>query len=43
MQEVTFDVNELGPRVLNRILGNIYSTSIITVDNHGILSESIVT
>jgi hypothetical protein len=40
---VMFDVNVLGLRVLNKIIGNIYSTSIIIVDNHGILSESIVT
>jgi hypothetical protein len=33
----------LGPRVLNRILGDIYSTCIITMDNHCILRESIVT
>jgi len=40
---VMSDVDVLGPRVLNRILGDIYSSSIITVDNHGILRESIVT
>jgi hypothetical protein len=37
------DVDVLGLRVLNRILGDIDSTSIITVDNHSILRESIVT
>jgi hypothetical protein len=41
-QEVMSDVNVLGLRVKNRILGDIYRTSIITVDNHGILRESIV-
>jgi len=42
-QEVMSDVDVLCPRVQNRILEDIYSTSIITVDNHGILRESIVT
>jgi len=37
------DVNVLGTTVLNWILGNIDGTCIITVDNHGILSESIIT
>jgi len=32
----------LGPRMLNGVLGNIDSTSIITVDNHSILRESVV-
>jgi hypothetical protein len=41
--EVMSDVNVLGTRVLNWILGNIDGTCIITVDNHGILSESIIT
>jgi hypothetical protein len=36
------DVDVLGPRVLNKILGDVDSTSIITVDNHGILRESVV-
>jgi hypothetical protein len=43
MQEVMSNDDVLGLRVLNRILGDIYSTSIITVDNHCILRESIVT
>jgi hypothetical protein len=34
MQEVMSNVDVLGPRVLNGIPENIYSTSIITVDNH---------
>jgi hypothetical protein len=42
-QEVMSDVDVLGPRVLNGILRDVYSTSIITVDNHGILRESVVT
>jgi hypothetical protein len=37
------DVNVLGTRVLNRILGNIDGTCVVTIDNHGILSESIIT
>jgi len=40
---VMSDVNVLGSRVLNRIHGNIYGTSMIIIDNHGILSESIIT
>jgi len=42
MQEVMFDVDVLGPRVLNWILGDVDSISIITVDNHSILRESVV-
>jgi len=42
MQEVLSDVDVLGPRVLNGILGDVDSTSIIIVDNHGILRESVV-
>lgn len=42
-KEVMSDVDVLGPRVLNGILGDVDSTSIITVDNHGILRESVVT
>jgi hypothetical protein len=41
-QEVMSDVDVLGPRVLNGILGDVDSTSIITIDNHSILRESIV-
>jgi hypothetical protein len=41
-QKVMFDVDVLGPRVLNGILGDVDSTSIITADNHGILRESVV-
>jgi hypothetical protein len=36
------DVDVLGPRVLNGILGDIDGTSIITVDNHSVLRESVV-
>jgi hypothetical protein len=32
----------LGPRVLNWILGNIYSTGIVIVDDHSVLSEVII-
>jgi len=43
MNEVMSNVNVLGMRMLDWILGNIDGTCIITVDNHGILSESIIT
>jgi hypothetical protein len=43
MYEVMSDVNVLSTRVLNWILGNIDGTCIITIDNHGILIESIIT
>jgi hypothetical protein len=36
------DVDVLGPRMLIGVLGNIDSSSIITVDNHSILRESVV-
>jgi hypothetical protein len=36
------DVDVLGSGMLNGILGNIDGTSIITVDNHSILRESVV-
>jgi hypothetical protein len=42
MQEVMSDINVLGPRVLNWILGDVDSTSIITIDSHSILRESVV-
>jgi hypothetical protein len=42
MQEVMSDIDMLGPRMLNWILGDFDSTSIITVDNHSILRESVV-
>jgi hypothetical protein len=29
--------------MLNRILGNINGTCVVTVDDHGVLSETIVT
>jgi hypothetical protein len=38
-QEVMSDVDVLGLRVLNGILGDVDSTSIIIVDNHGILER----
>jgi hypothetical protein len=41
--EVMADVNVLGTRDLNWILGSIDGTCIITIDNHGILIESIIT
>jgi hypothetical protein len=43
MNEVMSDVNVLGMRVLDQILGNIDGTGVVTVDNYGILSESIIT
>jgi hypothetical protein len=43
MNKVMFDVNVLGTRMLDRILGNVDGTCIVTVNNHGILSESIIT
>jgi len=36
------DVMVLGTKVLYRILGNVDGTCIVTVDNHGILSELII-
>jgi hypothetical protein len=36
------DVDVLGSKVLNGILGDVDSISIITVDNHSILRESVV-
>jgi len=36
------NVDVLGPRVLNWILENIYSTGIVIVDDH-VLSEAIIT
>jgi hypothetical protein len=41
-QEVMSNIDVLGPRVLNWILGDVDSTGIITVDNHSILRESVV-
>jgi len=41
--EMMSDVDVLGPRMLNWILGNIYSTGIVTVNDHSILSEAIIT
>jgi hypothetical protein len=41
-QEVMSDVDVLGLRVLNGILGDVDGISIIIVDNHGILRESVV-
>jgi hypothetical protein len=43
MNEVMSDVYVLGTRVLNWILENIDGTCVVTVDGHGVLSESIVT
>jgi len=37
------DVDVLGPRMLTWILGNIYNTGIVIVNNHSVLSEAIIT
>jgi hypothetical protein len=41
--EMMPDVDVLGPRMLTWILGNIYNTGIVIVNNHSVLSEAIIT
>jgi hypothetical protein len=41
--EMMSDVDVLGSRMLNWILGNIYSAGIVTVNDHSVLSEAIIT
>jgi hypothetical protein len=41
--EMMPDVNVLGPRMLNWTFGNVYSTGIVTVNDHSILSEARIT
>jgi hypothetical protein len=39
IDEMMLDVDVLGPRMLNWILGNIYSVGIVTVNDHSVASQ----